>query len=273
MAEALREGAGEGWSAATLQLRHTGGAVSCTAWSDVREHLGVDYGPIAQRLFERPPAALEVRLDARGEYTFTARPDVAAVSPGRLVFDEGFRYPGHPRAGLPRPAAAEPTGAPIDPAVLAEVTRLVREFAGLYAGIKGGPPPWPPGRTEADLAAAEARIGVRLPEDLRALYLLADGDPEEAGLLGPYSHDPLDRLVGNYSEGEPGSYGWEDAVDDDSVVFEPVPFGHVKRLSRNDWWVTFGSDRGATTSRWTSTRRRGAVPARSSSTAATSTAR
>ncbi|WP_328615522.1 SMI1/KNR4 family protein [Amycolatopsis sp. NBC_00355] len=241
MAEALRAAAGELWSAATLQLRHTGGSVSCTAWSDVRENLRVDYTSIARRLFERPPAVLEVRLAAGGEYAFTARPDIAAVSPGRLVFDEAFRYPGHPLPGLPRPAT--PTGAPTDPAVLAEVTRLAGEFAELYAGIKGGPPPWSPGRTEADLAAAEARIGVRLPEDLRALYLLADGDLQETGLLSPYSYDPLDRLVDYYTEGDPGSYGWEDDVEDDGVVFETVPFGRVKRLSRNDSWVTFGGDR------------------------------
>ncbi|WIX98504.1 SMI1/KNR4 family protein [Amycolatopsis mongoliensis] len=243
MADALRASAGTASSAATLQLRHTGGAVSCCAWTDVREHLSVDFGPIAQLLWDRPPAALEVRLDPGGRYTFTARPDVASVSPGRLVLDAGFRCPGHPRPGLPRLAAAEPAGAPTDPAVLAEVTRLTSEFAALYAGIKGDPPPWPSGRTEADLAAAEARIGVRLPEDLRALYLVADGDPRESGLLGPYSHDPLGELVDHYLDGEPGSYGWEDEPDDDGVVFETAPFGHVKRLSRNDWWVTFGSDR------------------------------
>ncbi|MEV6878067.1 SMI1/KNR4 family protein [Amycolatopsis sp. NPDC051128] len=243
MAEALRAGAGAGWSAATLQLRHTGGAVSCHAWSDVRTHLAVDYTPIAEVLFERPPAALEVRLAAGGHYTFTAQPDVASVSPGRIVFDAEFRYPGHPRPGLPRPAAAAPTGAPTDPAVLADVTRLAGEFAERYAAIKGAPPPWPSGRTEADLAAAETRIGVRLPEDLRALYRVADGDPRESGLLGPYSHDPLDRLVETYLGGEPGSYGWEDEPDDDGVVFETAPPGRVKRLSRNDWWVTFGGDR------------------------------
>lgn len=242
MAEALRAGAGATAIGATLQLRHTGGAVSCRAWSDAREHLSVDYVPIAMLLREHPPSALEVRLDAEG-YVFTARPDVASVSPGRLVFDPEFRYPGHPRPGLPRPAAAEPSGAPTDPAVRAEVTRLTTEFADVYTAVKGDPPPWPPGRTEADLAAAEARIGVRLPEDLRALYLVADGDPRESGLLGPYSHDPLGELVERYLDGEPGSHGWEDEPDDTGVVFETPPFGHVKRLSRNDWWVTFGSDR------------------------------
>ncbi|NBH09270.1 SMI1/KNR4 family protein [Amycolatopsis sp. SID8362] len=243
MAENLRTGAGAGWTTATLQLRHTGGAVSCTAWSDVRDCLRVDYTSIARRLFELPPAVLEVRLDVAGAYRFTARPDVTAVSPGQLVFDPDFRYPGHPLPGLPRPAAAEPTGAPTDPRVRAEIFRLTAEYAEAYARIKGAAPPWPAGKTEAELAAAEARMGVRLPEDLRALYLVADGDPQETGLLGPYSHDPLDHVVANYLEGEPGSYGWEDGLDDDGVVFETVPFGHVKRLSRNDWWITFGGDR------------------------------
>ncbi|MEQ0565468.1 SMI1/KNR4 family protein [Amycolatopsis sp. NEAU-NG30] len=243
MAGALHAGAGAGWTAATLQLRHTGGAVTCRAWSDVHEHLTVDFVPIAMSLGGKPPSALEVRLTADGGYTFTARPDVAAVSPGMLVFDAGFRYPGHPRPGLPRPAGTEPTTAPTDPAVLAEVTGLASEFAGLYTAIKGTPPPWPAGRTEAEVAAAEARIGVRLPEDLRALYLVADGDPAESGLLGPYSHHGLDQLVADYLEGEPGSYGWEDGLHDDGVVFEPAPFGRMKRLSRNDWWVTFGGDR------------------------------
>ncbi|WP_410635991.1 SMI1/KNR4 family protein [Amycolatopsis sp. cmx-4-83] len=243
MAEALRAGAGTAWAHATLQLRHTGGSVSCTAWSDTRDGLRVDYGPIAERLFERPPAVLEVRLDVSGAYRFTARPDLTAVSPGQLVFDPGFRYPGHPLPGRPRPAGAEPTGAPTDPLVRAEILRLTGEYAAAYTRIKGTPPRWPAGKTEAELAGAEARMGVRLPEDLRALYLVADGDPWETGLLGPYSHDPLDRVVDTYLEGAPGSYGWEDALDDDGVVFETVPFGAVKRLSRNDWWITFGGDR------------------------------
>ncbi|WP_370971973.1 SMI1/KNR4 family protein [Amycolatopsis sp. cg9] len=243
MAEALRAGAGAGWTKATLQLRHTGGSVSCTAWSDAQDGFRVDYGSIADRLFELPPAVLEVRLDPAGAYGFTARPDLTAVSPGQLVFDPDFRYPGHPLPGRPRPAAAEPTGAATDPRVRAEIFRLTGEYAAAYTRIKGTAPRWPAGKTEAELAGAEARMGVRLPEDLRALYLVADGDPWETGLLGPYSHDPLDRVVGNYLEGDTGSYGWEDALDDDGVVFETVPFGRVKRLSRNDWWITFGGDR------------------------------
>ncbi|HET6705799.1 hypothetical protein [Amycolatopsis sp.] len=183
--------------------------------------MSVDFSPIAELLMDRPPAVLAVRPAADGSYPFTARADVAAVSPGRLVFDPGFRYPGRPRPGLPRPAGTEPTGAPTDPAVVAEVTRLTSEFAELYArhqkGVRrrGWPgsarPSWPPPKSGS-------------------------------GLLGPYCHDSLGRLVDNYLEGEPGSCRWEDDPDDDGVVFETPPAGQVKRLSRNDWWVTFGTD-------------------------------
>ncbi|MFD1051085.1 SMI1/KNR4 family protein, partial [Kibdelosporangium lantanae] len=71
-----------------------------------------------------------------------------------------------------------------------------------------------------------------------------NGDPAETGLLGRYSLLPLAEVVALYLERSPGSYGWEDGLEDDGVVFETVPFGRVKRLSRNDFWVTVGSDRG-----------------------------
>lgn len=242
MAEALRSAAGDGWAAATLQVRSTGSMASCTAWTDVRDHLMVDAPAVFRLMTGMPPPSLEFHLLSTGEYTFTACADVGVLSAGRAVFDPTFRYPGHPLPGMPRPAAAEPIGAPTDPAVLAEVTRVVDEFAESYAGIKGVAPPWEDACTEQQLADAERRIGARLPEDLRALYRVAGADPYETGLLGRYSHDSLDRLVENYLQDSPGSYGWEDELTDEGVVFETVPFGSVKRVSRNDWWVTFGTD-------------------------------
>ncbi|MET7997995.1 SMI1/KNR4 family protein [Amycolatopsis sp. NPDC005232] len=240
LATALRSAAGA--EEAVLQVRAAGGSLALDAWTPTRKWLRIS-GSSLRSLFDAPAGSYELWLRPDGSYTFAAGGALSPVSDGWLVFDENFRYPGHPRSGLVRPAAAAPTGAPTDPAVLAEVTRLCEEFAAHYTRIKGQAPPWPAGRTEAEIAAAEERIGARLPEDLRALYRVADGDPEQVGLLGPYSCNDLDQVVSDYTEGLPGSYGWEDSVSDTGVVFEPLPFGHVKRLSRNDWWVTFGSDR------------------------------
>ncbi|WP_326833997.1 SMI1/KNR4 family protein [Amycolatopsis rhabdoformis] len=240
LATALQEAAGT--EDAVLKVRATGGSLALDAWSASRDHMRVS-GSALRGLFDATPGTYELRLRHDGTYTFAAGGALSPTGDGWLVFDEDFRYPGHPLPGLPRPAAAAPTGAPTDPAVLAEITALGTEFTTHYTRITGHAPQWPAGRTEADLAAAEARIGARLPEDLRALYRLADGDPEETALLGPYSCNPLDRVVADHLEGTPGAYGWEDAVSDTGVVFDPPPFGHVKRLSRNDWWIPFGSDR------------------------------
>jgi hypothetical protein len=94
---------------------------------------------------------------------------------------------------------------------------------------------------------------VRLPEDLRALYRTIHDDNGESGLLGRFSPAPLEQVVTWYLEGDPGSpsYGWDDGLfwdeglfDYDPVVFESHPYGHVRRLSRSDWWVTFAPDYG-----------------------------
>ncbi|MEV6899098.1 SMI1/KNR4 family protein [Amycolatopsis sp. NPDC051372] len=240
LATALHEAVGA--EEAVLRVRVSGGALVLDAWAPARHR--VDCGAAGMRaLYDARPGTYEVRLRADGSYTFEAGGALWPVADGWLLFDEDFRYPGHPLPGMPRPAAAAPTGAPTNPAVLAELTALCEEFAGHYTRIKGQAPPWPAGRTEAEISAVEERIGARLPEDLRALYLVADGDPEETGLLGPYSANPLDQVVGDHTGGPPGAYGWEDSVSDTGVVFEPPPFGLVKRLSRNDWWIPFGSDR------------------------------
>jgi cell wall assembly regulator SMI1 len=235
---------GEGWSTAILQLQGSGGALSWNSWTDVELYTSVDLASHADALMALPPGTVEIRVKSTGEYTFTGCPHLDEVSNGRVILDKDYRYPGHPLPGMPRPASAEPTGAPTEPTVLAEVTTLAGEFAERYTEIVGHAPDWREPCTEEELAAAEASMGVRLPEDVRALYLVADGDFEETGLLGRHSLFPLAEVVEQYLEGVPGSYGWEDDLSDDGVVFETVPFGRVKRLSRNDFWVTVGSDRG-----------------------------
>ncbi|EME52048.1 hypothetical protein H074_34853 [Amycolatopsis decaplanina DSM 44594] len=229
------------FTSAVLRIHNTGGGLSIQAETMSGRYLHPDMTALADLFLPSPPSIYEVRLSHTGEYAFIATPDVGTTSPAWLVFDDGFRYPGHPLPGLPLPVRSRPTGAPTDPAVLARITTLAAEFAGLYEKIKGHAPDWKPGHTEAELAEAEERIGARLPEDLRALFRVTGWD-NESGLLGRYAHDPLPLLVESYLDGVPGSYGWEDPVHKEGVVFETQPAGRVKRLSRNDWWITFGSD-------------------------------
>ncbi|SNT41075.1 SMI1 / KNR4 family (SUKH-1) [Asanoa hainanensis] len=162
-----------------------------------------------------------------------------------VVRDAEYRYPDHPPAGMLRPAAAANDGRPTDPDVLVEVRTLVEQFVAEHTRRSGAPPDFGPGYREAEILAAEHQLGVRLPEDLRALYRVIHDDGKESGLLGPFSPAPLERVVAWYHEDRPASYGWnDDLFADIPVVFETHPYGHVRRVSRSDWWVTFAPDHG-----------------------------
>ena len=163
----------------------------------------------------------------------------------RVVFDDGYRFPNHPKPGMSKPAAAVNDGRPTDPAVLAEVQALVAEFVERSTRLRGEAPQLTTGYSEAEIFAVEERLGARLPEDLRALYRTIHDDDGESGLLGRFNPAPLERVVAWYHEGDPGSDLWDDGLfAHDPVVFETHPYGHVRRLSRNDWWVTFAPDYG-----------------------------
>ncbi|WP_285474959.1 SMI1/KNR4 family protein [Actinoplanes sp. NBRC 101535] len=171
--------------------------------------------------------------DPDGTYTIHWSRDVPSL-PARIVLDEDFRLPGHET-----PPAREP-GVPdtrvTDPAVLAEVERLVGAF------ISGHHPQgYAPGHTEEAILAAERVLGLRLPEDLRALYRLIHDDYDESGLLDPFVLVPLDQLVTWSRQDLPG---YQDELFDDAVIFDCVPAGHVRRTSASSGWVTFARDYG-----------------------------
>ncbi|ATY10104.1 SMI1/KNR4 family protein [Amycolatopsis sp. AA4] len=247
LAERLRDWAGSGWSDAVLQLS-MGTSGSVAAWTDQpdqhngRALIDILHGAYPQ---DRPPAAYEVQLRADGTYRFATSADASTLAPVRFEFDPDFRCPQRPAPGMPRPAGIEPTSAPTDPAAVREVSALVEEFAERYTAITGHAPDWEPGRSEEEIAAAEARIQARLPEDLRALYRLIGWDSGETGLLGYYAHDSLDTVVENYHYSLPGAYrgaAFDPPPHSADVVFEAVPPSRIKRLSRNDWWLSFGGN-------------------------------
>lgn len=192
---------------------------------------------------------MELTASPAGDYavSYSAVPDssrLPALEP-TVLLDEDYRFPDHPGPGMARPAAAVNDGRPTDPAVLADVQGLVARFIAAHTQLHGRPPQFAPGYSEAQILAAEERLGFRLPEDVRALYRTIHDDNGESRLLGGFCPVPLEQVVTWYHEGGPGSYGWNDGLFEDSpVVFETHPHGHVRRVSRSDWWVTFAPDYG-----------------------------
>lgn len=78
--------------------------------------------------------------------------------------------------------------------------------------------------TATQLDAAEGEIGFKLPEDLRALYLSFNGQPETVGaaenssglivpFFGSYDFSPLQTALANYR-------GWRDIYDDAGEDFD-----------------------------------------------------
>ena len=163
--------------------------------------------------------------------------------PVRLELDPAYRFPPHRWPDPRRPTASANDGRPTDPAVLAEIEQLVAEFATRYRAANGEAPPWGPGYSEEQIAAAEERIGARLPEDLRAFYRLIHDDGHETGVAGRYHPVPLEQVVewhGQVDEDTFNGQNWLFAAN--PVVFGMHPPDRVRRSSGNDRWVPFATD-------------------------------
>ncbi|GIE91410.1 SMI1/KNR4 family protein [Actinoplanes regularis] len=187
----------------------------------------------ALRGVARHGLVLEMIGDPNGTYTIHWSRDIPSL-PARIILDEGYRLPGHERPPAREPGTTD-TGV-TDPVVLAEVERLVGEFTARHH-----PKGYAPGYSEEEVLAAEQRLGVRLPEDLRALYRLIHDDSGESGLLDPFVLVPLHVLVEWNRKNHPG---YHDGLFDDAVIFDCVPAGHVRRVSSSNGWVTFARDYG-----------------------------
>ncbi|MFC9433691.1 SMI1/KNR4 family protein [Nocardia sp. NPDC057030] len=218
---------GSGWSALAA-----GGSLDTTALvRDVDASLRVSG--------DERVLVLEITLDgdsAQFRHAF----GLAPAAPPTVVLDPRYRYLSYSPAGQPCPELALPDPRPTDPQVLQRIGALLGAFTEQYRRLKGREPHFDHTVTEAELVAAEQAMGLRLPEDVRALYLLAGSDLAEIGLLGRYSLMSLDRIV------EDQQYAprfWADLfAGDERVAIEPYPPGILRRLRTSQWWVMIGAD-------------------------------
>ncbi|MEU6191516.1 SMI1/KNR4 family protein [Nocardia sp. NPDC047038] len=266
-----REFAASGATAGTLQLHDgMGGSgmqfrdlvgTPAPVWPDtavisaaVRAELGVDADDMVQmrlRLFG-DSYEFQYRCDRRNSYNVFGWESVRQV-----IRDPAYRYPGH---AIPVPLTdAAPDDRPTDPELVATVADLVREYVELRTRQEGHAPQLGAGNTEAEIVAAETRIGFRLPEELRALYRVVGYEDDDRGLLAFTALLPLATVAAahlnddtetadlEYGHGTVGA--WKDSLfaGIDRIVFESWPHGVVRRISRSPKWVIIGSsDRNVT---------------------------
>ncbi|GAA0964072.1 SMI1/KNR4 family protein [Actinocorallia libanotica] len=179
---------------------------------------------------------LEIVCRPSGAYGFTAFTDAVTSLRGRgggfqAVLDSDHR--------LPEPGFTQEggTAAPAGDPVLA-VARF-QEYLRRRADILGRAETLPPPASAAAIEETEHRIGHRLPEDLRALYALADGDAH-LYLFGGASWLPLKSLASVHTDlSVPYPPTWELARD--RVVFDADPPETVRRCSGHPGWLPFGT--------------------------------
>ena len=183
---------------------------------------------------------LEIECRPSGEYTLTAIADTITSLRGR---GGGFQAVLDPGCHLPQPGFGQ-EGAVTAPAGDPELAVVrFRQYIERRAEILGRPEQLPPPATAAALDEAERRIGRPLPADLRALYLIADGDSidyEPRYLFGGNVWLSLKALVAAHTDWrEPAWYGWELAWD--SVVFDADPPNTVRRCGGHPAWLPFAT--------------------------------
>ncbi|MFC7262740.1 SMI1/KNR4 family protein [Streptomyces lutosisoli] len=241
-----------GWTRAILTSTAGRGGVSVSGgytvpgtplWRSPVPSSFTELGELAEALrkvrgWER--TSLEIECKPSGEYGLVATTDAITSLRGwdggfQAVLDAGYR--------LPQPGGEHEGGttAPEGDPELA-VARF-REYLRRRAAILGRPEQLPPPASAAALEEAERRIGRPLPADLRALYMIADGDGigyEQRYLFGRHAWLALENMVAIHTDQrEPVWYGWELAWK--SVVFDPDPPGTVRRCGGHPAWLPFAT--------------------------------
>jgi cell wall assembly regulator SMI1 len=209
MAHSMAKGAPRGWRRASISAhadRHgAGGHGAVNVLADGRSRPGSMRVPgYLKRVFEADDTGadeLTIELEVRSDGSFEAMTSRAiARRPGGAVGEEGA-YVYVLRPDVRPPDAGDFQPGPSNPAQAGdpgEAVRLLRAYLGKRAEITGGGPGpleriedvLPAPREAPEIGDLEQALGVRLPEDLRALYAVADGD----GGLGLFDRHPWQSL-------------------------------------------------------------------------------
>lgn len=184
---------------------------------------------IALELRCRPPGAFELVV-----FRDTLSPGAGPEDGWTLTVDPSAEPPEAGAAGDAPPSVLPPAGDP------AEAVERLRALLRRHAEESGGEAKLPAPVTEARLAAAEQHLGRPLPPDLRALYLVADGDGDSEVLDG-YCWMPLDSALAERDDciGVPTWFGWD--LGWNRVVLDAEPPNTVRRCSGHPGWLPFAT--------------------------------
>ncbi|MFJ9061060.1 SMI1/KNR4 family protein [Streptomyces sp. NPDC102409] len=242
-----------GWTQAVLHCRADANSTSLSGGYLSGEGPGggrlprllTEIRPLTEAVLQergRESVSIEIRTRPSGEYRLVVCDDAVRRVGGsgrgfRAVLDPGRRVS---RPGMHQePGTAGPAGDP-ELAVARFHTLLERR-----AAILGRREELPPPATPAAIDATERELGHRLPADLRALYLVADGDCvglEPRYLFHGTTWLPLRHLVtarDGYGATEPPWSGW--GLEWDAVIFDAEPAETVRRCGGHPGWLRFAS--------------------------------
>ncbi|MFD6280028.1 SMI1/KNR4 family protein [Streptomyces sp. NPDC060209] len=251
--EAIAAKAPGGWTQAVLHCRSDRGSTSLSGgylcgdgpWSNGLPRLWTELEALTGALRQDrgwEALSIEIRTQPSGEYRLVVFEDavhrVSGTGKGfRVVLDPAHRIS---RPGMRQePGTAGPAG---DPELA--VARF-RTYMERRAAILGRPEKLPPPATPAAVDEAERRLGHRLPADLRALYMLADGDCadlEPRYLFQGNTWLSLEHLVTastGYGAAEQPWSGW--GLEWDAVIFDADPAETVRRCGGHPGWLRFAS--------------------------------
>ncbi|MFF5225154.1 SMI1/KNR4 family protein [Dactylosporangium sp. NPDC000521] len=170
-------------------------------------------------------AMVHLTVDADGQFDAVARF-------GLRESNVGSSYTVQLRTGVP-PESLDPDPVPLDPTYAGDPDRAVALL------LEQSGDDLPPGATEDEIAAAEAKLGHRLPPDLRALFALADG----GGTIDGWRRYPLAEVTGMHGiTSAPAGGGWPEVWN--RVVLDADPAGTVRRASGHPGWIPIADDAG-----------------------------